>query len=86
MDDKTRLAQLEALIVAMLQRQDRLEALVAELQEERLLMEQRLQKLEAFVEAQQAAGPVAHTEPAPLTMQLTLAYLLSELRRLPHHN
>jgi histidinol-phosphate/aromatic aminotransferase/cobyric acid decarboxylase-like protein len=92
MNDKARLAQLEALLVVMLQRQDKLEAVVAELQAERDLVEQRLQRLESLVEAQQAnqlantAASVNQPQQEFRNTQQTLSYLLDELQRTPRFN
>jgi len=86
MTDKTRLAQLEALLVLMLQRQDKLEVMVAELQAERDLVEQRLQLLEEFIEVQQHSTPTASPQSEHRNTPQTLSYLLDELLRLPHYN
>ncbi|GGE97779.1 hypothetical protein [Hymenobacter cavernae] len=86
MTDKTRLAQLEALLVLMLQRQDKLEAMVAELQAQRDMVEQRLQRLEEFIATQQQSTQAAPPQPEHRNTPQTVSYLLDELLRLPHYN
>lgn len=86
MDDKNRLAQLEELIVVMLQRQEKLETLISDLQAERRLVEQRLCKLESYVEAQLRVKPAADWLALPTDTPQTLLDLLTDFQRRGHIN